>query len=261
VDSERAPIVRRIFELYATGEHSLITLRKTVLNELGLRLSRSYFDKILKNRFYLGYFFWQGLEYKGAHEPLISGDLFNRVQDVFAGRNKPKHRKHAFAFGGLLRCAHDGCTVPAELQKGKYVYYRCSHGRGKCSLPYMREQEVSDRMGELLRDIYVPETVANTIVDSLQSDSADVETERQKRIDGTQQRLVALRARIYQMYEDKLDGKVDGEFWTRKTNDWREQERKLETDLAGARAQAGNRPVEFKSAGSSGKRADRQKDF
>jgi len=66
-----------------------------------------------------------------GREPLVSGDLFNRVQDVFAGRNKPKHRKHAFAFAGLLKCSNDGCTVTAELQKGKYVYYRCSHGRGK----------------------------------------------------------------------------------------------------------------------------------
>ena len=70
-------MVKRIFELYTSGEHSLITLRRTVLDELGLRLSRSYFDKILKNRFYLGYFLWQGVEYKGTHEPLVSGDLFN----------------------------------------------------------------------------------------------------------------------------------------------------------------------------------------
>src|SRR6266403_691204 len=237
VDTERAPMVKRIFELYASGDHSLITLRSTVLNEFGLRLSRSYFDKILKNRFYLGYFLWQGVEYKGTHEPLVSGDLFNRVQDVFAGRNKPKHRKHAFAFAGLLKCAHDGCTVTAELQKSKYVYYRCSHGRGKCSLPYMREQEVSDRMGELLINIYVPETVAHTIVDSLQSDSAHAEAERQKRVAAIEQRLAALRARMDQMYEDKLDGKVDAEFWTRKTNDWRKQERKLEADLSSLRVQ------------------------
>jgi len=110
-------MVRRIFELYATGEHSLITLRKTVLNELRLRLARSYFETILKNRFYLGYFVCRGVEYKGTHEPLISSQLFDQVQDVFAGRNKPKHRKHAFAFAGLLKCAHDGCTVTAEKQK------------------------------------------------------------------------------------------------------------------------------------------------
>jgi site-specific DNA recombinase len=116
VDPERAPMIRRIFELYATGAHSLITLRKAALNELGLRLARSYFETILKNRFYRGYFVWQGVEYKGTHEPLISANLFDRVQDVFAGRNKPKHRKHAFAFAGLLKCAHDGCTVTAEGQ-------------------------------------------------------------------------------------------------------------------------------------------------
>ena len=29
--------------------------------------------------------------------------------------------------------------------------------------PYMREQEVSDRIGEVLKDIYVPETVRKTL--------------------------------------------------------------------------------------------------
>ena len=66
--------------------------------------SRSYFETILKNRFYLGYFVWQGVEYKGTHQPLISGQLFDQVQDVFAGPIKAKHRKHAFAFAGLLKC-------------------------------------------------------------------------------------------------------------------------------------------------------------
>jgi site-specific DNA recombinase len=235
VDPERSPIVKRIFELYASGDYSLNTLRRAVIDELGVRLSRAYLETILKNRFYLGYFVWQGVEYKGAHTALISGDLFARVQDVFAGRNKPKYRKHNFAFAGLLTCAHDGCTVTTELQKGKYIYYRCSHGRGKCSLPYMREQEVSDRLGELLKGIYVPETVAHSIVDSLKAESARAESERQQRISGIEQRLAALRTRMDQMYEDKLDGKINEEFWTRKMNEWREQERTLEAALSGLR--------------------------
>src|SRR5262249_8879826 len=119
------------------------------------------------NRFYLGYFTWQGIEYKGKHAPIISGDLFSRVQDLFTGRNKPKYRRHHFAFGGLLRCAHDGCVGTAELEKGKFVFYRWSHGRGACALPYMREGEVSDRLGELLKGIYVPEAIARQIVGSL----------------------------------------------------------------------------------------------
>ncbi len=232
VDPQRAPVVKRIFELYAAGNHSLTTLRKAVMEELGTRLSRAYLETMLKNRFYLGYFVWQGVEYKGAHPAIIAGESFSRVQDVITGRHKPKYRKHNFAFAGLLRCAFDGCTVTSELQKGKYVYYRCSHGRGKCSLPYMREQDISDRMGELLKGIYVPETVAHKIIGSLQGDSARAEAERQQRISGAQHRLAALRARMDQMYEDKLDGKIDEEFWTRKMNEWREQERALESQLA-----------------------------
>jgi hypothetical protein len=154
------------------------------------------------------------------------------VQAVFAGRSKPKYRKDNFAFAGLLRCAHDGCTVTSELQKGKYVYYRCSQGRGKCALPYMREQDVSDRLGDLLKGIYVPETVARTIVGSLQADNTRAESARQQRINDVRQRLTALRTRMDQMYEDKLDGKIDEEFWTRKMNEWREQERMFELQLS-----------------------------
>jgi site-specific DNA recombinase len=163
---------------------------------------------------------------------LVSLELFQRVQDRFAGRNKPKYRKHNFAFAGLLTCAHDGCTVTTELQKGRYVYYRCSHGCGKCSLPYMREQDVSERMGELLKQIYVPETIARTIVDSLNADLNRSEGERQEQIARFKQRLAALRTRMDQLYEDKLDGKISEEFWTRKQAEYSDQERSLETALS-----------------------------
>jgi site-specific DNA recombinase len=140
VRPDRAPVARRIFELYATGSHSLKSLRKTIVEEAGIHINRAYLETMLKNPFYIGRFIWRGVEYGGKHEPIVSPELFQRAQDAFAGRNKPKYRKHNFAFAGLLRCAHDGCTVTTELQKGRYIYYRCSQGRGKCSLPYMREE-------------------------------------------------------------------------------------------------------------------------
>jgi hypothetical protein len=62
-----------------------------------------------------------------------------------------------------------------NYRREKYVYYRCSHGRGKCALPYMREEYVSERMGELLKHIYVPETIARTIMDSLNADLTQFE--------------------------------------------------------------------------------------
>src|SRR6185437_10295870 len=169
----------------------------------GIRINRAYLEKMLKNPFYIGRFIWRGVEYKGKHTPLISPELFQRVKHAFAGRNKPKYRKHSFAFAGLLRCAHDGCTVTTELQKGRYIYYRCSQGRGKCSLPYMREEKLSDRLGELLKGISVPEGIADRIVEAMQGESTTAESDRQQRITDVRQRLAALRTRMEQMYEDK----------------------------------------------------------
>ena len=84
----------------------------------------------------------KGKTYKGTHTPLVDNDLFERVQAVFRGHNKPKYRKHEFAFSGLLRCAYDDCMVTAELKKGKYAYYHCTRYRGRCELPYFREEEL-----------------------------------------------------------------------------------------------------------------------
>jgi len=227
-DPQKAPILKRIFELYGTGNYSLSSLRKEIVSETGKRVSRAHLETVLKNRFYLGYFTWQTVEYKGTHEPLIDAGTFQRVQDVLAGRNKPRCRKHNFAFAGLLTCANDGCRVTTELHKGRYVYYRCSYGRGKCGFPYVPEQKISDSLGDVLRDIYVPDHIANAIADSMQGDQERAESARQAQLAEVKQSLALLRTRMDQMYDDKLDGKIDEDFWSRKMTDWREQERSLQ---------------------------------
>jgi site-specific DNA recombinase len=73
----------------------------------------------------------------------------------------------------------------------------------------------------------------------LQSDRARAQAERQTHIAATLQRITALQGRMDQMYEDKLDGKIDDEFWTRKTNECREQERRLESEMSSLKAQVG----------------------
>jgi site-specific DNA recombinase len=232
VDETRAPILKRMFDLYATGRYSLTNLRRMIFEESGVRINRAYLETILKNPFYVGQFVWRGTIYDGKHSPLVSHDLFQRVQDAFAGRNKPKYRKHEFAFAGLLRCAHDGCTVTTELQKGQYIYYRCSHGRGKCPLPYMREQDVANRLGAVLNGICVPEGIAAQIVGSLRGDLDRSERERKTSLDAAQQRLAVVRTRMDQIYEDKLDGKITEEFWDRKHAEYRENEHSLHAQIS-----------------------------
>ncbi len=125
-----------MFALYGSGQHSLNGVRNILKTEFGVRIAKGYLQRLLMNPFYKGQFVWEDKLYSGTQTPLVSAELFDQVQAVFRGHNKTKHRKHDFAFSGLLRCAYDNCMVTAEIQKNRYTYYHCTGFRGKCELPY-----------------------------------------------------------------------------------------------------------------------------
>jgi len=111
-DPELGPLVRKMFGWYATGNYSLLELTKKYHKE-GLtyrksdrKVPKSVVHKMLKNPLYYGDFCWAGKTYKGVHEPLVSKELFDRVQSVLGekGRKKTGFQKHNWAFQGLLSC-------------------------------------------------------------------------------------------------------------------------------------------------------------
>jgi site-specific DNA recombinase len=145
-DPATAPLVRRTFELYATGSYSLLTLRDEV-TRLGLRtrkglpLSRNALSRLLNNPFYTGLIRigTTGETFRGAHQPIIPSALFNRVQAVLSGKAIKGPGRHEFLFRRMLKCARCGYTLTGELQKG-HVYYRCH--RAQCPVTCIREEIV-----------------------------------------------------------------------------------------------------------------------
>ncbi len=87
VDKEKAPLIKKAFELYATGKYTLKELRK-IVNNLGLRgrknkpLSTSNYQYLLQNPFYYGLMRYNGEFYEGKHEPIITKKLFDECQEV-----------------------------------------------------------------------------------------------------------------------------------------------------------------------------------
>src|SRR5579863_3760812 len=67
VDPRKAPIAKRMFELYATGQHSLTSLRIAIQDEFGTNLAKGYLERLLKNPFYRGQFWWEKKLYPGTH--------------------------------------------------------------------------------------------------------------------------------------------------------------------------------------------------
>ena len=172
LDPDKAPYIKRIFQLYSTNLYSIDQLT-ALLNDEGLRslhnerVQPSIFARVLKNPLYYGWFEWNGQLYPGKHEPIISKDIFDKVNEIRLPRKGMKRNdKRSFTFRGLLRCGECGLKITAEVKKG-HTYYRCtkSFGTDKCSQRYVREEELDKELDRKLSELnFDPEIVELSIL-------------------------------------------------------------------------------------------------
>ncbi|MDA7429968.1 recombinase family protein [Primorskyibacter aestuariivivens] len=151
----KTPLIRKAFDLYASGQYSLRTLLPE-LERLGLRnlagqpLSKHGLETILANPFYMGIIVIKrtGSVYDGLHAPIIDAKTFKRVQDVKAGRAGKKVTRHNHLYRGLFRCGLCDGPMSPERQKGR-VYYRCQ--RPECPTTTVREDVIDATIIDILR--------------------------------------------------------------------------------------------------------------
>lgn len=164
LDTDRAFLVKRIFEEYSTGLYSLKEIRKKTI-EWNLKnktksntyLSVSQIDKLLKNKFYYGVATYKGQDYKHIYPHIIDKDLFDKCDDVRNGRhrNRSNTTKTDFIFKGMIKCKNCGCTVTPELKKGKYVYLRPNSKLG-CTCKQINETVALKEVEKVLNSMEFP---------------------------------------------------------------------------------------------------------
>ncbi len=232
-DPDVAPLITRLFDWYATGNLSLKELATQayaaglVRRRIGGPLPVSNIHVILRNRLYSGDFDWNGHRFKGRHQPLVTRELWDRVQGVLDGRNarKLRHSKRSFAFSGLMTCGHCGCALVGELKKGRYVYYHCTGYRGKCVEPYVREEVISEKFAEILRRLTFGDSVLSWVTKALRESHVDEQKEHEAAVVRLRAEHDRLQRRLHAMYVDKLDGRVDHSYYAQMSEQW-----KLEQD-------------------------------
>ena len=205
-DPERFRLVKKIFDLYSTGNYSLKDLRDKIF-DIGLltrkekMLSVSMVQSILQNPFYYGMFRYNDELWQGKHEPMITKKLFDKCQKVLADRARPQKRNFKeYAFRGLLTCAECGCAITSETQKG-HNYYRCTKKRGACSQPYIREELLAEQISGEIQKVSLPPSWADKMIEELEREK---EQEAQDGITFAQN----LKLRIKEC-EEKLDKLLD----------------------------------------------------
>jgi site-specific DNA recombinase len=177
-DPVRAPIIKEIFEKYATGDWSMPDLAKwsneqglknfakrrprtkaEVLSENSVMLEKVEKPIVPNNIYYiLGSKFYTGLMLNSrnqwipslSHEPLIDQDLFDKVQKMRNKKQVSIRYKKAIghALRGFVRCADCGRVYTPYMKKGiQYFSSRCidgcQNGRKSCNLAFIEKELAS----------------------------------------------------------------------------------------------------------------------
>jgi len=136
IDGERAPIIRKAFELLATGSYKTDDVLNAV-NAMGLRTMRGTpvtpqsFSQMIRNPIYMAWIQSGQNRAKGNFEAIVSEELFAVVQDVLNGRRVPVLHKRVsedFPLRGFASCAKCNRLLTAGWAQGrgkKYARYWC----------------------------------------------------------------------------------------------------------------------------------------
>jgi hypothetical protein len=132
-----------------------------------------------------------------SHEPLVSQELFDLVQERLLANRHAAPSIGAYLFSGLLTCSHCGRTLAAVRQRGK-ARYRChkygSAGEVVCGFQSVPEAWVFDKVVTALEE----EVLAPGRLEALRAEvrRQDEEERAPEAVDPLRKRLADLEAQI-----------------------------------------------------------------
>lgn len=174
VDPHRAPIMKKMFEKVAYENYSGRKIHAWLKDDLkfktrnGKAFTLSNIYLTLRNTFYYGSFEYPkggGQWYQGKHEPIITRELFDKVQETLMVYSERSERKE-FAFTKLMTCGlcGSGITADEKFKKQKdgtthrHVYYGCCRFYDKnCKSGWINEDDLIEQLAMLMDKIDLDE--------------------------------------------------------------------------------------------------------
>ena len=230
LDPDRAPKVKRLFEEYAKGGRTLQDITN-LARSMGLyskmcrvkkTISRAQVRNILRNPFYIGYFYNKGKIYQHHYEHLIDKELYNLVQEVMEGRKRaPSHLYYGekqYVLTGLVKCGSCGslmrCETKVKDEKHSYNYLKCNKLRSECHQKPLNEAKVLKQIEEALS---LPMNISDEMLKNLKAEVRKKLKEESKVTSGMKKnitdQLQALREEEKILFKGYVQGKCDEEIY------------------------------------------------
>jgi site-specific DNA recombinase len=232
-DPCEAPIIKELFELYATGNYSILEVQdwlaeRNIVSRNGTGLGHSVINTILKNGFYYGLIRWHGMSKKGNHVAIISKELFDTCQYVLAKHRDflLRRRTHDFLLRGFAYCGDCGQRYTAEWHKdeislksrgGKIAYYHCQkRDRNGCPSRYVEMENLEKQVAKEFKKMQFSQEFIDMVVVKAKERVA----ENRKNSTAQRQALLNLKMslenRRNKLEDNLLDGTIDRETYRRK---------------------------------------------
>ena len=171
IDENKAPIVKKIFEMYANDNKMSEIIN--YLNGLDLRtaynksFNKSSIRRILENKKYIGIYTYHGQETKDSIPRIIDDELFYKVQQELRKNSLAPARRRAkteYLLSGKLYCGlcrekMTGSSGTSENGK-LYTYYACKlANKHLCDMDSVKKEDIEDIVLKSCQDILTKDNI------------------------------------------------------------------------------------------------------
>ena len=199
LDEERAPLLRLAFSEYATGNWTVSQLAKHLAG-LGLDvpatpskparpITKGRLHTLLRHPYYKGVISFQGVEYVGAHEPLVDEETWSQVQAMLdSHRYGERQRIHNHFLKSTVVCGQCGARLSVQNAKNSkgtiYPYFVCARRcrLHDCTFTAVLINVVEDRMVDLYRAIQLSTEDRAQIEHYLHDELSQIEGDKAKAV-------------------------------------------------------------------------------
>ena len=241
-------LMRKLFELALTGNFSLQNL-VIKAGELGIKnsrnksISKSQMSKIMRNPFYTGRFIYgKKLHNNGTHQPMLSDDEFDLLQDILSGRSRPRKQKHDFWHTGIpIICGECGGHITGDhkvkhYKNGKsqtFIYARCTKKNKDiaCSQKYVEAEELKRQVMEILVTMKLSRKFVDWAIKWLNVVNQDQKDARNARYDALKKSYEDTVKKIDALLDLKLLKLISNEEFSEKRESLLEEKSKVQENL------------------------------
>ena len=220
---EKAPIVKMLFEKYATGKYSFKELAKmankhNVKTMHGTKMCKQLVAKIVKNHIYYGRMVVGRLDVDimGKHEPIITKELFDRANQNRSSSRKglPRSRENKdYPLRGI-KCGGCGKSISGGKSKSKtgkyYQYYSCVNGDCE-KRKAIRKEDLENDFTKLLKELTPNNEYLDVLKEAIKlahKNELNYVINEERKIKGT---LTELSDKKNKLLDLRIDGKINDE--------------------------------------------------